>query len=328
MMSNDNAIPRASIITSCFRGERYLADFLANVAEQTLFAETELVLVLNEPSETELALAQDFQARYPGRMQQLVVTPVEPQAASWNRAWRAARAPYCCIWNIDDQRTPESIAVQCAALDAHPAAPLVYGDQLRVFEYGCRIGWHEHFPTYDRERFTRAYFCGAFPMWRKSLAAEAGYFDEQLRSAGDFDFTVRLSLRGPLLKAPGILGYFTDIGAGLSTGNVLCEIERTVIELRYGIYETVDIDYLDEARKYQIDKLRFDGQWQTVTAWVPGYAALLAARQSTKAIMDRRLTNGQPEKARQQASLRWRAAAKHLLVGMRGRWARLWGRPC
>ncbi|HEY3376485.1 MAG TPA: glycosyltransferase [Armatimonadota bacterium] len=320
-------LPRISTITSCFHGERYLGRFLANVAEQTAFAQLEVVLAHNEPSAREIEMVRAFQQQYPGRLQHLIVEPVESLGASWNRCWREAQGEYVCIWNIDDRRTPDSIARQCAALDAHPEAPLVYGDQLLVYTDGSLIGWRERYPAYDREVFTRCFFLGAFPMWRKALGTKVGYFDEQLRSANDYDFAVRLALRGPLLKIPGILGYFTDIGLGLSTGNALCAIERTVVELRYGVYDTVDVDFLDAAQQYRIDALQFGDAWHPVQAWVPGYADLLAARAPLHAVMEQKLAHGQPAKARQQADLRLRKYAKMRLVQLYTLWARLRGRP-
>jgi len=56
------------------------------------------------------------------------------------------------------------------------------------------------------------------PMWRKSLHAEYGYFDEKYRSAGDWDFWLRCAFGGAqFIKHPEILGVYYFNPTGLST---------------------------------------------------------------------------------------------------------------
>jgi glycosyltransferase involved in cell wall biosynthesis len=277
-----------STISSCFRGERYLPRFLANVAEQSIFERTELVLVLNEPSECETEIVGDFQGRYPGHLQQIVVNPAEPVAASWNRSWCAAHGHYVCIWNVDDVRTPESLLRQRDALDNNPDVALVYGDFVIVSDFGSTEGRHVDAPDFEGEEFTRSCHLGPFPMWRKEIGQRVGFFDEQFRSGVDFEFAVRVALNFRMRKVPGLLGYFTDAGAGLSTGSPLQPIERTVVELRYGIYDKVDRAYIADAQKYNIKQIRFGATWHPVDRFVPHYDELLLARERLRGIGRRR----------------------------------------
>ena len=73
-------------------------------------------------------------------------------------------------------------------------------------------------------------------MFKRSILEKIGYFDEQLLSGADFDFAMRLGRHGHGRHIDHNLGYYLNDRSGLSTKvNSLQEIERTVVELRYGL---------------------------------------------------------------------------------------------
>ena len=306
-----------STITSCFRGERYLPQFLANVAEQTIFERTEVVLVHNEPNERETEIVRDFQARYPDHLQQIVVNPAEPVAASWNRSWCAAHGHYVCIWGVDDVRTPDSLQRQRDALDNNPEVALVYGDFVIVSDFGSTDGRYVHSLDFECEEFTRSCHLGPFPMWRKEISQRVGLFDEQFRSGPDFELAVRLALNFQMRKVPGLLGYFTDAGTGLSTGSPLQPIERTVVELRYGIYDKLDYAYISDAQKYNIGQIRFGDTWHPVDRFVPHYDELLLARERLRGIGRRRHIVRQLQRPLAWGYRRLLRSAKYALVALK-----------
>lgn len=252
---------KVSALVSCFNGAKYLPAFLDNAAEQTIAAQTEIVLVHNDPDPGELGLVEDFAGRYPGVLTHLVV-PREPLAVSTNRAARAAQADYVCVWNVDDLRTPDSLQLMAQTLDARPNVGFTYGDYVLVEEFQATSGRSVGTPEFDRRAFTRSMLLGPFYMWRKELGAEIGYWDEQLRMGGDFDYAIRLALTADGEKTHGILGYYLDEGLGLSTGPTpLQRIERTMLELRYGSYDKVEVAYWRAARRYRLDAVRAGSDW-------------------------------------------------------------------
>ncbi|MQC26247.1 MAG: glycosyltransferase [Chloroflexi bacterium] len=274
--------PRISILTSLYRAAEYLPQFLDEVQAQTIFDVCELVLVLNDPEDEEEKLAADFQRKYANQVKRLRVSPVETLGASWNRAWQAATAPYLAIWNVDDRRLADSLERQAAALEAHPDWQLCYGDYLLVAHYGDDLGQRRHTPRYSPRFFRRAQpQGGAFWLFRAGLSAELGYFDEQLRVGPDFDYSARLASRGLRMgRVKGILGYFTDAAQGLSTreGAQPSAIDRTAIQLRYGVYDKVRPEHLEVARRYRLDAVLSFGEWQPLETYLPGYARTLHLR--------------------------------------------------
>ena len=263
------ADPRVSIITSSYRAERYLKDFLDSVPRQTAIDRLELVLVHNEPSSLEMEWVEAFQVQHPGILRHLVVEPVESLSASWNRGIRAARGGYVCLWNVDDVRTDDSIEIEMRALDQHPDVLLVYGNFVMIDTRGATEGVTFDPPSFELEGFLHSYQCGPFPMWRKSVHERVGMFDEQLRSGADYDMICRMALAGPLMTVGKLLGFFLNVGEGLSTSSDLIHVEDDVIKLRYGVYDEVDTRYLRRALGYRVRHILQNGVWREVARYVP-----------------------------------------------------------
>ena len=269
------SFPQLSILTSIYRGEDYLPAYLDQVAAQSLFPQAELVVVLNEGSEFERELLEQFSRQHPGQVQILEVARMETLGASWNRAWRAARGEYLAIWNIDDRRSPDSLERQVAALETHPHWALCYGDYLAVPEYGAEEGRRRHTPQFSPGYFARALpQGGAFWVLRRSVADQAGFFDEQFKVGPDFDYSVRMALAGLHMgRVDGLLGYFTDAAQGLSTrdGADQSAVDRTAIQLRYKILDKVDHRYLDATGQYRVDQVLQFGECRPVKDVLPGF---------------------------------------------------------
>jgi len=267
---------KVSIITSCFKGERYLEGFLQNISEQTTLDRMEVILVHNEPTKKEIALVNIFQKQYPGIINHIVINPVELLSKSMNRCIKEAKGDYVTILNIDDLRTPNSLKMQMEVLDENPDVALTYGDFIIVDKICHTTGKLINLPEFKKEKFIRGMFCGPFPLWRKEINEKIGYFDEQFISGADFDLIIRIALKYKMKKTQGILGYYLNKHVGLSTRRRGSQpIERTVIELRYGIYNKVDFLYYKKALRYKIYQIFFNDQWFPINSFCSNYDNLI-----------------------------------------------------
>jgi len=263
-----------------YKGEPFLAAYCVELEKQTLFPELEIIFVCNEPSVNERKLVNSFWDNYPDQVQLLEV-PRETLGASWNRAWAAARAPLLAIWNIDDRRLPDSLERQIGAMRGSKAV-LCYGDYMLVKKYGTEEGLVRKTPEYHSGHFSRAYAQGG-PFWifRRELGDKIGYFDEQFRVAADMDLSFRIAANQlPMGRVDGVLGYFTDAQQGLSThaGGQEAILERTAIQLRYGIFDKVRRDLLPAVEHFRLAEFQNFGQWRPVTEVLPSYGAFLRMR--------------------------------------------------
>jgi len=273
--------PLVSTITPCYRMGKYLKTFLESLPRQSYFSNIEVVLDHNEPDDWEVQYVREFQNAYPGRLKHIVVDKVDPIGTSMNRCVREASGEYLAIWNVDDLRTSDSIQAQVDVLLGDEDADIVYGNYITVSAFGATGGVvvnHEGIPATE---FTRSMIFGPFFMFRKSLCDKAGYFDEQLKSGADFDFSIRLAMHGNAAMAKGELGFYLNEGLGASTRpNSLQPVERTVVELRYGIYDKIDYSYLPSALKYDINYIWHGNAKSHVAEFVPRYDAWLEDRET------------------------------------------------
>ena len=245
-------------------GDDYLADFLEQVSNQTIFLKLTLNLRLVQPSQNTENIVRDFESRYPDRVRVLTVESRETLGASWNRMIEACSGQYLAIWNVDDRRYSDSLERQWRLLAENPALGVAYGAFGETREFGKPpFRSHELVPRSGIE-LSEAMHLGPFFMFRRSVMEQIGLFDEQFLSAADYDFAVRLAKATEMGHIQETLGDFLNARKGLSTSlGGTQPIERTVVEIRSGNLEKVRHRYIKEALRYNIScRLEAD-------KWVP-----------------------------------------------------------
>ena len=245
---------KVSTITPCYNMGRYIKGFLENVSTQT-HKDLEIVLDHNDPTEAEVKLVEEHNDKY-DNIFHIQVEGVDPIGISMNRCIENATGDYLCIWNVDDLRTPNSIEMMAKTLDDNPDVNFVYGNYHIVPTFGSTNGQYVD-ETGKEEYLKVGMILGPFFMFRKSALKKSGVFDEQLISGADYDLALRLAFNGKGLHIPANLGYYLNDGQGLSTGNRKQPIERTVIELRYGV-RVLEPHLVPQTREYDVENIVID----------------------------------------------------------------------
>jgi hypothetical protein len=273
-----------------------LESFLENMAQQTIFNECEIVLDHNEPSEKELEVVKKFQQSYPNALIHNIVEKVVPVSLSFNTCLDLASGEYLCVGNVDDHRTSNSIENLCETLENNPHVDFTYGDFIIVDSIGKRKGVYIDTVEFNKREFMRGYLIGPFYMFRRNIVPLVGYIDEQWKACADYDFAIRLALSCDGKKTKDNLGYYLNIGQGATTGGShvtenMQPIERTAIELRYGLYDkTIELNgypYLKAARRYRLDQMLVHGMWQPVEKYVPNYRNMLIERAFLRPVLEK-----------------------------------------
>ena len=245
---------KVSTITPCYNMGRYIEGFLENVSTQT-HKDLEIVLDHNDPTEAEVKLVEEHNEKY-DNIFHIQVEGVDPIGISMNRCIENATGDYLCIWNVDDLRTPDSIEVMAKTLDDNPDINFVYGNYHIVPRFGSTNGNYVD-ETGKEEYLKVGMILGPFFMFRKSALKKSGVFDEQLMSGADYDLALSIAFNGKGLHIPINLGYYLNDGQGLSTGNRKQPIERTVIELRYGV-RVLEPHLVPKTREYDVENIIID----------------------------------------------------------------------
>lgn len=249
--------PVLSTITPCYRMKRFLPSFLENLPLQKYFDKIQIVLDHNEPDDEEIRWIESFNKRYPGKIKHLIREKVIPYGESVNECIRNSDGKYLAIWNMDDERTADSLSQQIDLMESDPDCDIVHGSFVITNQHGLKWGKLIESNGYVRSEYLRSMILGPFFSFRKDLTNRCGLFDEQLKSGADFDFAIRAAYHANHISyTKFLLGYYLDEGKGLSTrGDGLQETERTVIELRYGIMDKVDRRFVEMASKYDINNI-------------------------------------------------------------------------
>lgn len=258
-----------SVITSLYRCASFLKQFLEHYSGIENIDECELILIHNDATEEELEILNRF--RQPNMHILHILVKREGLYASWNRGVLAASGKYLAIWNVDDVRTPDSLAAQKAALEKSNAG-MCYGDFYGTRTYGCypeKLYTYEEYETGRSEAFKR-HIIGCFPMWRKTVHHEIGYFDEQFKLVSDYEFQLRLIRRFAMVKAAPVLGYYLEYASHkLSSNRRIQHRERTVVELRYRMYDKIMIHVLPFISAYKVNCVLNFGRWTALSVFIP-----------------------------------------------------------
>ncbi len=233
--------------------------------------QSELVVIHNDPSPE----AKGIINSYYGRIDLIYLPRVrESMYESINVGIKASTAPFITIWNVDDIRTPNSLEILASALERSQTVGWSYGDFEISNVYGGEPVSYAKTPEWSYSVATSSCIGGPFFMFKRSLLARVGLFDEQLFTGGDFDFTVRLSLVSNGIKVRGNLGSFLNERKGLSTSGNLQAIERTVIQRRYGIWKNFDLIHFYASKKYRCHQIK-----QGQSSWIDLYDFLPQAKE-------------------------------------------------
>jgi GT2 family glycosyltransferase len=259
-----------SVISSCYKMGNYLKIFLELLPQQTLFKNIEIVLNHHEPSKKEIELVKKFQKKYPGRLNHLINKSVIPLYSSWNRCIRNSKGKYLAIWNIDDLRTENSLELQYNIIK-NDNVGFVYGNYTSVKKFGSKNGFFINHRKFNKFELTRSMILGPFFMFKKNLCNKIGFFDEQFKVAGDFDFAIRLALqsKGKMIKEN--LGYYLNKN-GLSTRpNSLQPIEKDQICFRYGIFDKIEKKNIPYLLDYNVKNFLYQRKYFSITKFYKKY---------------------------------------------------------
>jgi GT2 family glycosyltransferase len=219
--------PKVSAILSVYKAGRYVQGCLEDLRQQSLFqaGQLEVVVVDSNSPEAEGPIIRAFAERFPRQVQYLRTRERETIYAAWNRGVQAARGSYLTNANADDRHRPEGLELLARSLDEHPDIALAYGDddvtqeENGTFAAAPRTGRFQ-WPEFDPVHLFEICFAGPHPLWRKALHQKYGLFDPSFRSAGDYDFWLRLAAAGErFLHVPATVGLYLQCRQGMELGN-------------------------------------------------------------------------------------------------------------
>jgi glycosyltransferase involved in cell wall biosynthesis len=218
-----SAKPEVSIITSMYKGAKYIKNFMENITSQTIFEDSELIIVDAASPEDEISIIRPYQAKHANIHYHRIDYRIGIYDA-WNYAVEKSTGRFLTNANLDDCRAAESLEIQAAALQTLPFVDVVYQDVFYAMERDLsfddirRCGFATNLPVVSRYNLLEFNSPHNAPMWRRSLHDELGLFDTNYKSAGDYEFWMRCQVAGKTFFKSNVphVAYYVN-PEGLST---------------------------------------------------------------------------------------------------------------
>lgn len=237
---------RVSCLVSAYKcGAVMVADTLVDIKNQSEAA-VEAVVVCQEGSAEHKAAAGFKLLRNDLDITVVTTANIPTVYGAWNMAARAARGRYYTNWNTDDRRESSCLEICADILDGRADIDLVYPDVFVSWEVmgyvdfihnlngqDLKAGRWEGQPGYfswlEYERGTLAKGCyiGPVPMWRGDLHQRHGYFIDNYKVAGDYEFWLRCAKENNYLHLPAFMGVYAARMDGLELGNPVQTAEES-----------------------------------------------------------------------------------------------------
>lgn len=218
-----NDEPVLTLITSVFNGKKYIEEFLRNTVEQVGFEFYELLLIDCASPGGEKLIIDKYMEKFKN-IRYIYLEKDPGLYEAWNIGVRESRGRYLSNANLDDRK---SAAYYSILLDR---IMTTQNDFISSLFWTCRtlpeldlrdlpVIWYKNarskigffdFVKHEESNLTDQCLAGPFPVWRKDLHDEYGYFNEkEYGPSSDYEFWLRITgggACGEFYKVP--LGYY------------------------------------------------------------------------------------------------------------------------
>lgn len=226
-----------SAIVSTYNAERFLRGKLEDLEAQSIADRLEIIVIDSASPQNEAAIVAEFQKRY-DNIRYLRTEKRETVYQAWNRGIHLASGEFVTNANTDDRLRCDCYQTLVRALREHPDCALAYPDmritqqENATFDAHTPLGYRD-WPPYDRLALLELCCVGPFPLWRRSLHDEIGYFDERYKSAADYEYWLRASEKHPFIHVPEFLGLYWLSDATVSRRGDLPTLEYLQVQKEY-----------------------------------------------------------------------------------------------
>lgn len=209
--------PLVSVIISTYNSEKFIKGRIENLVQQTIFPQTEIIIVNSGSQEDEDSIIREFLPHYKN-IKYIKSKNRETIYKAWNRGIKAASGEFITNANTDDRLKEDALEILSSYLVREPEVALFYADQFITNIPNIPFSEVKPIRTqrwndFSITRLLEASLAGPQPMWRASLHFKDNiWFDEKLEVAGDYDFACQVGLKHKLKHIPQVLGsyYLSD----------------------------------------------------------------------------------------------------------------------
>ncbi len=212
-----------TIVTSLYKGEKYIKSFLENMITQTIIDRCQLFIVDANSPQKESEIINNYLELYPN-IRYLRLDERIGIYEAWNLAIKESDSEFITNANVDDLHRHDALELKVKALRENPEVDVAYSDVYYSFlanlpfEIVEKCNLKTNLPTANKFNLLNFNSPHNSPIWRRSLHQKIGYFDPTYKSAGDYEFWLRAAFSGSyFLKIPKPLVLYYYNPKGIST---------------------------------------------------------------------------------------------------------------
>ncbi|MGC4029158.1 MAG: glycosyltransferase family 2 protein [Steroidobacteraceae bacterium] len=232
----ETSIPKVSVVMACYNSERYLAEAIGSIREQS-FRDFELIIVNDGSTDRSLEIAQEH-ARQDGRIRVIHCEHNRGISAALNRGVNEARAEWVAQMDSDDFSYPDRLQKQMDYLATHPEIICVGVFPLMVDEKRYPIIvldiYHEKHEDIERELLDGHGWALLAPtsLFRRDMALRIGGYREDMTTSMDTDFFLKLGELGKVANVPEVLFEYRVHAKSVTHARKAGQVEQHNMALR------------------------------------------------------------------------------------------------
>lgn len=196
--------PKVSVVMKSYNHEKYIADAINSILNQS-FQDFELIITDDASTDKTVEIIRNFKD---GRIHCEFSKFNEGISIAMNRTLNRATGEYIAILNSDDIALPGRLERQVTFLDCNPQISSLFSMPIEIDDLGISKPTGANFEkamrlvNSSRATWLRHFFfhgnclCAPTAMIRRSAIIDCGGYDPRLGSLNDFDYWLRMLLRG------------------------------------------------------------------------------------------------------------------------------------
>jgi len=217
-----SASPTVSVLMPAYNAERYVAEAVESILQQT-FTDFEFLIIDDGSTDRTRSILEGY-ARTDDRIR-FVSRPNTGYVVALNEMLESARGRYLARIDADDIAVPDRFARQVDYLESHPDCAVVSGRALVIDPDGDPLcEWffdqsHEAIDSAHINRTQGAHLCHPAAMIRAASIRVVGGYRSDFWPAEDLDLWLRLAEIGRLAALPDLILKYRNYPSSISNSN-------------------------------------------------------------------------------------------------------------
>jgi glycosyltransferase involved in cell wall biosynthesis len=193
-------LPLVSVVIPAYNHADYLDEAIRSVLDQD-YPNVELIVLDDGSTDDTSEVLEKYTGRFYWETQENM-----GQYATLDKGWRMSEGEVLAYLSADDVLLPNAIGTSVRHLFANPDAVLTYCDYYLI-DASSSVIRKVRAPEFDYKEMVAKLICSPGPgaFFLRSAYDATGEWDASLRQIGDYDYWIKLGLRGRFVKIPEML---------------------------------------------------------------------------------------------------------------------------